>query len=485
MKLHRPHPVTMWRFVSRFFFLLIVPLVQAILREPFSEVAWRNLPLVLLVFGTAFFQYLCCGYAVYSPEDALLFHLRTHEPPAEKSPFVVWKNGFLLRRELILPTHNIASAFLRTNPLLSLFGAGKLLLDTPAANAKKPSLTLFLKKQSLLDWWDGLRSPVTHRYHANTIPVVLMAASWSNPASGLLLVSLLLDRAGAILGEELTGELYNSVNQTQRLIALGLPPAIALFGWLLALGWFLAFLVQMFRYAFFTVEQTPFGTLISRGAVVKSRQLLTSQSVRAISVRQTLLMRVLRRFSVYLHTIGSGKEKGDRSLLLAAARQADMRRHVEQFYPRAARYLWQQQEKITPSRGALVGFVLGPVWQVALILGWYILFRIYLPLFAPLVLFFLVFPAYFLVLHVLAWKKSFLAVSGGHITACGYVQGQLYTAVVPLDLLQAVVIRQNLFQRKSGRCHVRLCVGTEQGACFDLYHFSLQEVQRMERYMQQ
>lgn len=485
MKLHRPHPVTMWRFVSRFFFLLIVPLVQAILREPFSEVAWRNLPLVLLVLGTAYFQYSCCGYAVYSSEEALLFQLRTHEPLTGKGPLVVWKNGFLLRRELMLPTRNIASAFLRTNPLLSLFGAGKLLLDTPAANAKKPSLTLFLRKQSLLDWWEGLRSPVTHRYRANSIPVVLMAASWSNPASGLLLVSLLLDRAGAILGEELTGELYDSVNQTQRLIALGLPPAVALFGWLLALGWFLAFLVQMFRYAFFTVEQTPCGTLISRGAVVKSRQLLTAQSVRAISVRQTLVMRVLRRFSVYLHTIGSGKEKGDRSLLLAAARQEDMRRHVEQFYPRAASYLWQQQEKISPPKESLVGFVLGPVWQAALIMVWYVLFRIYLPLFAPLVLFFLVFPAYFLVLHVWAWKKSFLAVSGGHITACGYVQGQLYTAVVPLELLQAVVIRQNPFQRKSGRCHVRLCVGTEQGACFDLYHFSLQEVRRLERHMQQ
>lgn len=477
MNKRQPHPVTMWRILSRFFFLLIVPLVQAVLREPFSEVAWSNLPMVLLVVGAAYFQYASCEYGVRASEDGMLASLRTNEPPSGMRPLVYWKNGFLLKRELLIPAEHIASAFLRTNPILHLFGAGKLMLDTPAANAKKPSLTLFLRKEELAEWWESLREAVPHRYKANVIPVVLMAASWSNPASGLLLVAVILDRAGKILGEELTSELYQSVNQTQQLIAWGLPPAVALFGWLLALGWFLAFLVQMFRYAFFTVEKTSFGTLISRGAVVKSRQLLTEQSVRAVSVRQTLVMRLLRRFSVYLHTIGSGKEKGDRSLLLAAASQKDMRFHLERFYPKEAPFFWAQQKKIQPPRGSLLGFVLGPLWQVALIIAVYLLFVRYVSIFAPLVLFFLVFPIYHLILHILAWKKSFLALSQDCVTACGYVQGQLYTAVLPIESLQAVVIRQNPLQRISGRCHVRLCVGTELGACFDLYHFCLAEVQ--------
>lgn len=469
----RPHFMTMWNYLSRFFFLLIVPLVQAVLRAPFSAVAWGNLPGVLAVVTIAWLQYRSCGYGVKTVSE----NGSTHS-------LLYWKSGLLFRKMQILPQDRIASVFLRMTPALDLFGAARLMLDTPAANAKRPSLTLLLNKSGLLRWWEQTRGEITHRYAASPVRVVLMASSWSNPASGLLLLGILFDRAGKLLGEEISRRLvglYESINQTQRLIAWGLPPAVAIFGWLLATGWLCAFLVQFFRYAFFTAGVCPAGTAISRGMAVRVRQLLTPQAVRAVAVRQTLVMRLLRLSSVYLHTIGSGREKGDRSLLLAAANQKELEFHLSHFYPQEAPYFFSRQgmRVIRPPKGALLSFLTVPLLHFAGVLALYALVLHWLALFAPLILFLLAFPLYHLLLRVIAFRSSFLAENENFLAVCGYVGDQLFTAVIPKGNVQAVMIRQNPMQRRSGRCQVRICIGTERGACFDLRHFCRADVERL------
>lgn len=469
----RPHVVTLWNYLSRFFFLLIVPLVQAVFHAPFSEVAWSSLPGVIAVAGIACFQYLSCGYGVTALED-----------DGRSLSILYWDSGLFFHRHRILPADCVASVFLRLNPILDLCGAVQVMLDSPAANAKRPSLTLLLRKKEPMRWWNQLREEITHRYAASPVRVVLMAVSWSNPASGLLVIGILLNRAGKLLGEELTRRLYGiyeSVNQTQRLIAWGLPPMVAIVGWLMALGWFCAFLVQFFRYVFFTAGTCPAGTMISRGLFIRSRQLLTDQAIRAVAIRQTLMMRLLHLSSVYLHTIGSGKEKGDRSLLMAAANTQELHYHLARFYPKESPYFFSRERmtSVRPPKNTLLSFVLAPLLHAAAIFLLYALFVRYLALFSPLVLSLLVFPLYYLLLRTAAYRNSFLAEDDTHIAACGYVGDQLFTAVLPKSAVQAVVIRQNPLQRRSGRCRVRLCIGTEKGACFDLRHFRLKDLQKL------
>ncbi|WP_283609530.1 YdbT family protein [Faecalispora anaeroviscerum] len=469
----RPHVVTLWNYLSRFFFLLIVPLLQAVFRAPFSEVAWSSLPGVVAVVGISCFQYLSCEYGFTAVEEN-----------GHSLSILYWNSGLFFQKHRILPADCVASVFLRLNPVLDLFGAAQVMLDSPAANAKRPSLTLLLKKKAPMAWWDELRGEITHRYKASPVRVVLMAISWSNPASGLLLIGILLDRAGKLLGEELTRQLYGiyeSVNQVQRLIAWGLPPAVAIIGWLMGLGWFCAFLVQFFRYAFFTAGVCPTGTMISRGMLVRSRQLLTNQAIRAVAIRQTLVMRLMHLSSVYLHTIGSGKEKGDRSLLMAAANTRELRYHLAHFYPKESSYFFSREgmKLIRPPKNTLMSFLLVPLLHASAIITLYLLFVRYLPLFSPLVLFLLAFPLYHLLLRTAAYRNSFLAEDNTHIAACSYVSDQLFTAVIPKSAVQAVVIRQNPLQQRSGRCSVRLCIGTEKGACFDLRHFRLSDVEQL------
>lgn len=468
----RPHIVTLWTYLSRFFFLLIFPILQAIFLAPFSEVAWSSLPSVVGIVGIACFQYLSCGYGVTAVEEN-----------GRSLSILYWKSGLFFQKQKILPADCVASVFLRLNPILDLFGAAQVMLDSPAANAKKPSLTLLLPKKAPLLWWQQLREEISHRYAASSIRVVLMAISWSNPASGLLLIGILFNRASKILGDELTQRLYgiyDNVNQTERLMAWGLPPTVAIVGWLMALGWFCAFLVQFFRYAFFTAGVCPTGTMISRGMIFRSRQLLTNQAIRAVAIRQTLMMRLFHLSSVYLHTIGSGKEKGDRSLLMAAATTPELRHHLARFYPKESPYFFSREgmSVIRPSKNSLFSFLLSPLLNAGGILVLYFLFVRYLPLFSPLILFLFAFPLYYLLLRLAAYRNTFLAEDSTHITACGYIKDQLFTAVVPKRAVQIVVIRQNPFQKRSGRCQVRLCIGTEKGACFDLRHFRLSDIEK-------
>lgn len=473
--MNRPHPVSVWHYLSRFFFLLIFPAIQAIWLEPFSSVAWSNLPGLIAVTGLAYFQYANSGYG--------LADTATGENRCAEKRFVFrFHSGMFFRRQKLLPVDSLTSVYFRTSPLLSAFGAARLFLDTPAGSARKSNLQLYLSRRRLLRWWGRLRKRALHSYFGSHTRIVLMAATWSNPASGLLLIGILLDRAGQILGDELSKNLYATVGLSYRLVARVLPPTVALLGWLLAFGWLAAFLRQIFRYGNFSAGALPGGVMISRGVLTRSHQFLTAGAVRAVSVRRTLLTIVLRLSSAYLHTVGSGKEKGDRSLLLAAVSQKELYAQLEKFYPAAAEVLRgkESMRKIIPPRDALKSFLLTPLLAFFAVGALFGLMRAFLPFFAPLALFLAVFPARQTILHVLAWKKSFLAVGEHYILASGYHKSQLFTAVIPIENLQCIVLRQNPFQHRfSKRCSVRLCIGTERGACFTLRHFRRSEVLRL------
>lgn len=455
------HPITIWRYLSKFSFLLILPLTQAVLQEPFSTVAWSSLPMVLSAAVLSYYEYYSC-------------RARTEQHS------IRYCHGIFIQHQKLVPFAALASISIRITPLLRLFGAAQLFLDTPAGSRSKADLQLTLRRSALLGWWHRAQQDVSARYRAKPARILLMAASWSNPAAGLLFAAIALNKASRILGEQLSDELYGTVNQSHRLVALGIPPAVALVGWLLVLGWLVAFLRQAFRYAGFTAAVSPQGILIFRGLLVRNRQLLTHRALRAVSTRQTLVMAALRLTSAYLHTVGSGKEKGDRSLLLAAVHFKALDKTLRVFYQAFRRPPpCEPIQRVRPSLSALKSFLLVPLlhlcWTGAL--SWLLWSGD--SVFASLAVFPLLFPLYQGIVRVLAWRRSFFAFDGIYLTASGYTGLQLYTAVLPRENLQSVVLRQNPFQRHSGRCTLRLQIGSEKHAIFTVRHLAVEQVRQI------
>ena len=473
MKYKRVHPISIWNYISKFLFLLIFPVVQTLLSQPKGWILFSNLIGLLLTLSIAFFQYLSCSYSIGEHE-------------------FIYKSGILLQKSRTIPTQSFLSAIVRLTPLLSLVGAAQLYLDTPAGNKKNADIVMVLSKKGLLNLWDTMTAHRKQIYRASNKRILLMAASWSNPASGLLLAGAVLNRTGKVVGQELTERLYEAVNQSYLLVAFGIPPATALLGYLLASGWAVAFLYQFLRYANFSIgtvatadtqpsvirSENAFIT-ITRGLFVKNNQLLSRGSICAVSIRQTLVMRVFKLYSVYLHTFGSGKEKGDRSLLFAAIHKQELRQNLAIIFHANLFSTDNSQNKTRPTKSALISFLFAPVFSLIGVLVLTVaLYWIY-PEFAPLMYFFLPPLLWQSAIQFFAWRSSMLLVEKNRILASGYRRLTLYTACIPREQLQRVSVKQNIIQRFSGQCTLRLCTGAEKTGCFTVNHLNKQEVLKL------
>lgn len=457
MKNKRPHPITVWKYLSRFSFLLIFPLIQLLLREPLSVLTWSNLPWAVSVTVLSVMQYLACGYS------------------AENSGFQL-KSGIIWRKSRTIPSSSLNSCTIRVSPFTYLFGAAQLRLDTAAGNPREADASVFLRKKALLAWWRGACPKKQWHYKAKTSRIFLMAASWSNPASGLFLLGLFFHRAAGLLGDQLSEQLYSTVDQSARLVALGLPPFVAGVGYLLLLGWLIAFLRQFFRYFGLKACTTEQGIAIFRGFPIRVRQLFSRRCVRAVSIRQTLLMKCLKICSCYLHTLGSGKEKGDRRLLFAATGGTELEKRIQEFFPELP--LQPCGQAVTPARNTWKNFLFAPLMTAGGIFA--LSFLLHLAGFgiSGLVLILLLFPFWQGVIRLLAWKHtSFCKTEGYYIVSC-YDGLSLSTAYIPENNLQKAMFLQNPIQKRNYLCSLRLYVGSETKRCFAIHHLDIRELRK-------
>lgn len=471
MKSKHLHPITIWNYLSKYAFFLIIPIVQTLLARPTGWILLSNLFVLIFFLALAVFQYLSCSYSIGDRE-------------------FTYRSGILFRIRRTIPMQRFLSATVRCNPLLSLISAAQLYLDTPAGSRKNADVVMTLNKRGLQNLWNSMTVNHKRVYRASNKRILLMAASWSNPASGLLLAGALLNRTGKIVGQALTQRLYEAVNQSYVLVAIGIPPATALLGYLLAAGWAVAFLHQFLHYANFSIGTVPSNpnTFIraeedflttQRGLFVKNRQLLSRDAICAVSIRQTLVMRIFKLYSAYLHTFGSGKEKGDRSLLFAAIRKPELRQYLTAIFRKPLFSTKNSLNNTHPSKAALFSFLFTPLLLLICLLVLISLLYWLYPEFAPLLFFFVPPVLWQLAIHFFAWKGSMLLVEKDKILASGYRCLTLYTACIPREQLQRVSVKQTFVQRFSGRCNVYLCTGAEKTGCFTVNNLDKQEVLKL------
>ena len=461
--LYPVHPYTIWEHISRWALFLLIPLTQQLLLRPdqfYEQVRLAGTQIALLF----------CFILLSSAQRKA-----TGYRAGERSLF--YQKGLFFRRLFRIPFRYFDSITVRQTLLPSLFGAAHLALDTPAGTRRRADVGLTLSRKAL---WRTVNTvyPFTGKqflYQAGTGRILLMSAFWSNPGTGLLLLAPFVQRIGSILGEEIQQRLYSTVDISLQLEAWGIPPASAALAYILLAGWAIALVVQLFRYAHFRLDQEEDLLMIRRGLIYPHLRIFRSSRICALSIRQTLLMRLFRLSSGYVHNIGSGKDKGDRSMLVAASSRDNLYRLLRSVAP------WfppSFAEPIRPNRRSLKSYLLIPFCCAA---GFFIvlLFPYILGAYSQLFSFSAVFAAPFFLwwgaLRWVAWKTSGLCFQDHVWVIRSYRRLTLYTTVIPQDRIQMVSLTQNPFQKRSHRCNLRFFLYAESRETFVVKQLDLKQ----------
>ena len=234
---------------------------------------------------------------------------------------LLFRRGIWRREELLLPFSQVDGLSVTFSPLSSLLGAGLLELETEAAT-HAPDCSVFLSARRLQDILNRfLPRSRSLRFRCGIGSMLVCALSWSNAASGLLVAAPFVRKAGQVFGQEVQQLLLEQLNPGMRLVSVGVPPLAAGIAWILLLGWATAFLRQFLACVPFSCGFSGAFAAVRCGMLPKRLRLFRTRRMAAVTVRQTLLMRICGVSSLLAHVPGEERQKDCRPLLVAAARQ--------------------------------------------------------------------------------------------------------------------------------------------------------------------
>ncbi len=389
------------------------------------------------------------------------------------------RDGLLIKRRFKVPYAKIQTIVFQRDALAALFGAVKVSFDTPAGLSKSYDISAYFsqKNSELLLIKIRDRNPASACVRANAVNTMLMCAFWANPAMGLLVTAPVISRLGDIAGTELTDNILRTQSDFRlRLIALNIPPAAAGVASVLMLGWAISMLVCFMRYARFKAYLQGEYLVLSRGLVNQKLTFTGRSGITAATVDQSLLMHWMGLYTSGIFTIGSGKLKGDKSLLIAP----ESKKHFYHSLHSLLGITPEERESVYTAPHTLPSYLYFPFFVTALTIAAIMAadyFSVINELFKALLLFLLAPLFWWMLFRVFAHRYAHLGVSDKHLIVCGFSRLTLKTYYIPFDKVQCVEMTQSLPQRLAHTCNVRVYVYFEKRAFHIVKHLPYQRVQ--------
>ncbi len=328
--------------------VLALPIIQSVLLDPTSVVGvlmgYGTTPIIIVLFLTAvFLEYRSIGYRE-SPK-----RLRASK-------------GFFYLRSSDIPYQSIQSVYIKKNLRPRIFGARQFFIYTAGSFLKKGSYSLFLNRKNekqLVSTIFGNSEPLI-RYKGGVLRTVIMVMAHSNTLTGLIIIAPMLYRISTQTDQMLKQSFDSTVSLLEFGFALILPEAIADTAALLIGGWAIAFIVQLFRYAFFRLEIGEKYIKTSRGIFNRVDYLMPISKINAIQIRQSILMQLMNLRSTYVNAVGVKAQKGDLGMLIPA----DTEKNTNAVLDRITDMPKSDGIKVKPVRSEFMSFLWLPAFSV-------------------------------------------------------------------------------------------------------------------------
>lgn len=428
------HPVLIFEGIYKLIFLLLIPLVRgfaATLDGGFYRWirgAWADVAVLFVILTAAVLRWWLTLYAF----DGRSISLR---------------GGLFLYTDKRIPLEKLTSVNFEEPWYYRPFSAVRVRFDTLAKSGRRADISLVLSKGEAKRIFTALcreRKESRKISSPNLKNVIIISAFVSNFVAGAGLVLAFFARVGTLLEKDFAGEL-------KQIFLLDSRRIVTVAALITAVGWVTAFCINLVRYTHLTISKDEDTLIIRGGAFTRRTVLVRRDKIDFINMQQGLFTRLFGLCTVFCHTAGVGKKKGDLTALTPAGENVETDSNIKELFPEFAR----SKIIVKPPKKSLLRFVADPLWllvptlTVAAVAG-VLHFKILLTL-----AFFVSIPAtWWLLVRIVDLITSGMGGCEDSLTLSYSTLFKLNTVIIPRKKIAAVKFRQSPFQRLDKRCDI-------------------------------
>ena len=450
---NRQHPIKILGYTTKNFWLLSIPLIRGLISLQFDfktwlEGAWLDISVVLIILAFAYFRWLFVTFD---------FH---------NTSLTINKGIFFRSTENIIYA-NITSICVEKGILLIPFNASAIFIDTNCGSHKKSDVKLTFAQKDIADFLNLIKQfnkseTIKFSYYPSKRHLVFFSLIFSNTLSGVILISTLIYQGGDIVGKELEERFLETFNTITQKIAFGLPPAAIALSCFILGGWILSFILNLLRYWSFKAERQGKNIFIQSGFITKRMYFINSAKINYTDFRQSLLTIIFRISSVHIHCSGYGKAKRAIAVLIPVTTKNEAFGSLHMLLPN----LSIPKMTVRPNKSQVKRFIFYPI-----------IFIMSIPLMAFLLIAF--FPDWYemivfagIIFEIPAIWLLIVKIVSNYTTGIGFHDGvmtlkyckmyEYHTALVSIDKISMVEIKQSVFQVPTNNCNLIIYTNAER-----------------------
>lgn len=454
----REHPLRIMRYSLKNLWLLIFPIIRGAYHFATQEDiidwlkgTWFELLILFAIFGYGWLNWFFREFIV---KDGQLFV----------------QEGIFFTRRRYLPVKNLSAVTIEHPLWLQPFRGAYVYADTASGVGQSTDVRLLIwqrDEQMFLNGLPRLRQGKRHHFshQVGLWRILLFSIIFSSSFSGSIYMAMFWFQGGRIARDiieqlQIT-ERLNTVSEEVAKRLMGIPPAAVTVGIVILSTWLLSFMANLIRYGGFDMESDKRMLHVRSGLVTRRHFYLVSRKINFIDLRQNLLTKLFRIFSLAVNCPGYGNQKGSIPICLPILTQKEMEQAMPMIFPGSH----LTKNRLRPPWTSWLSYTMLPVIAAAGVIPAVILARKLIPQLDEVLAFFQIMfeiPIIWkLIIQITALLTTGISGSKGRICVRFCKGLTFHTIIADTDSVVKVRIQQFLWQKWANKCHVVLYFRSE------------------------
>lgn len=470
----KQHPIAILKYISKNFWLLLIPLVRGLFALKFDFYSWisgayLDILVILLILGLAIFRWWNIYYEIQ--DKGILFH-----------------KGLLVSEDFFIPYRSMSSVTAKRALFFRPLKAVIISVETDSIQGVETQSQADIKIIiNLIDYkilYNKIpinKGKSTLTYRAHRTQLLLYSLVFSSSLSGLIYFGTFLIQSGRLVSTELEKIFMGAVNDVTNFAGMvieGLTPVTVSIIIIIGIGWLISFVTNYLHTLSFCVRRSGKSIFIKSGFFSKWKYYINTERINYADIRQNLLMKLCRVMSVQVCCTGYGKSKNEMPVFVPITTKKSVMGVMKLLLPEYE----PKDITVCPKWNYIMRFM-GP--PTALIFA--IIFAA-----AALVM---IFPRWYSVIFFAAVMCEILSVQlllvkfvAYYTNGVGLEDGvlclnycrfyQFHKVVLPVENITSVEIRQTVFQRMNMSCDFVICTRGETTKYHRVRGLDLKEAER-------